>query len=226
MWNLSYSVTVWRLNKLRCCQDWAPDTLIVLLSRDRFSRLRAALKQQICLNERSDSNRCNTCSRVDSAPAREIQETVKGESLFTHDRTSQLGLDVVRKAPPGPLRKTTAPLRWGPQAPPPPKPPRRHGCDCVLWHLEMTWHSLYEWTATTFSFRLRFHSTVTSTGDWYKPGELIINAVRFFIGCLNFYWKGFQLLLLQVPACLLQDFRALEILSAGDIRKWGQPQRT
>lgn len=121
-WNLSYSVTMWRLNKLRCCKDWAPDTLIVLLSRDRFSRLRAALKQQICLNERSDSDRCNTCSRVASAPAREIQETVKGESLFTHDRTSQLGLDVVRKAPPGPLRKTTAPLRWGPQARPPPNP--------------------------------------------------------------------------------------------------------
>lgn len=109
---------------------------------------------------------------------------------------------------------------------PKPPPPRRHGCDCVLWHLEMTWHSLYEWTATTFSFRLRFHSTVTSAGDWYKSGELIINAVRFFIGSLNFYWKGFQLLLLQVPACLLQDFRAIDILSAGDIRKWGQPQRT
>lgn len=34
---------------------------------------------------------------------RKRQERVKGESLFTHDLTSQLRLDVVRKAPPGPL---------------------------------------------------------------------------------------------------------------------------
>lgn len=104
-------------NKIRCCHDLVPGTLIILLSRDHFGRLRVALKQHICLNERSDSDRCNTCRRQNGVRAREMQETVKGESLFTHDRTSQLGLDVVRKAPPGPLRKTTAPLRWGPQPP-------------------------------------------------------------------------------------------------------------
>lgn len=47
---------------------------------------------------------------------RKRQERVKGESLFTHDLTSQLRLDVVRKAPPGPLWKSS--LRSARNGPP------------------------------------------------------------------------------------------------------------
>lgn len=143
---------------------WVPGTLMVLLSRDRVSRLCVALKQHICLNERSDRNRCNTCSRADSTPAKDTGNSEKWVTFHTRSNiTARAGCG--EKSPTGPFAKDnrSAPLRT-PTLP----PARGHECDRVLWHLEMTWHSLYEWTATTFSFWLRFHSTLTSGGDWYK----------------------------------------------------------
>lgn len=47
----------------------------------------------------------------------------------------------------------------------------------ALWHLEMTRHSLDEWTETTFSLRLRFHSTEMTSDEQHE--RRLINAVLF-----------------------------------------------
>lgn len=99
-----------------------------LQSCDHSSHICAAQKQHICLNKRSDSNICNTCSHTD--PTRSERDTGNSERWVTFHTPSNIAAQAGcgEKNPTGPFKKDnrSASLRT-------PSPPHLHPKGPRMW---------------------------------------------------------------------------------------------